>query len=332
MSGLLIVAGLLLEISAELSIELGRIMQMHWEDQQLFRSSENLAALDTSMRRSVSMGSMKRISSGNSLHRIKSSSHNNLSKLAEEPSQEQLNEDSFTQRLMRGITTILRSRLLMAIFTYNALYSSTSTLLSFQRAALVASRNATSSTESDTAFLANINMTSSIAVFLLQFSGAGAFVAHKCGSRLTLALMPLVRLIGVLCLAWWHVTSQGRPPNLIIFLILDECTRIMNMAVAKPVRESLWRGLSNEARYESKPIVDIIANRWGAGTMALTVSFLDRILAWIGSAPNQDGSRDIFGFPPVLFLCLCVAAWWAVVSVDLGHIRRRIDLELKKHQ
>jgi hypothetical protein len=335
MSGLLIVAAFLLEVSAELSIELGRIMQMHWEEQQLFRSSDNLASLDTSMKRSASLGSMKRVASGNSLHgKIKESqSHTGLASLAEEPATTpEINEDSFTQRLMRGLTTILRSRLLLAIFTYNALYASTSVLLSFQRAALVSNRNATHSTESDTAFLANINMASSLAVFLLQFSGAGAFVAHKCGNRLTLALMPMIRLLGVLCLAWWHVTSNGQPPNLILFLMLDECTRVMNLAVAKPVRESLWRGLSNEARYEAKPIVDTLANRWGGGSAAFLVSLMDKTLSWVGTTQNVDGSRDMFGFPPVLFLCMCVAAWWTVVSADLGNVRRRIDLELKKHQ
>jgi len=208
LSGLLMVAAFLLEASAELSIELGRIMQKHWEEQQLFKSSDDLAALDSSMKRSISTGSMKRVASGNSLH--KAANHKSFSDLVsadkskngaskhKPPIVEELNDDSFTQRLRRGITTILRSRLLMAIFTYNALYASTTVLLSFQRAALVAGRNATSSTESDTAFLANINMASSIAVFVLQLSGVGAYVAHACGSRGTLALMPLIRF-GSVC-------------------------------------------------------------------------------------------------------------------------------------
>ena len=341
LSGLLLVAAVLLEASAELSIELGRIMQKHWEEQQLFKSSDDLVALDSSMKRSVSLGSMKRVASGNSLH--KAANHKSFSDLANAsknegskhnpPNQEeQINDDSFTQRLMRGITTILRSRLLMAIFTYNALYASTTVLLSFQRAALVAGRTAISTTESDTAFLANINMASSIAVFLLQLSGVGAYVAHKCGSRGTLALMPLIRMLGVFGLAWWHQISNGKPPNLILFLLLDECTRVMNLAVAKPVRESLWRGLSNEARYEAKPIVDTLANRWGGGSAAFLVSLTDKILDIIGVGVDVNGGRSVFGFPPVLFLCMIVAAWWAMVSADLGNIRRRIDLELKKQQ
>jgi hypothetical protein len=348
LSGLLIVAATLLEASAELSIELGRIMQRHWEEQQLFKSTDDLAALDSSMKRSVSLGSMKRVASGNSLH--KAANHKSFSDLANAARstsgnaegenkqhkppivEEELNEDSFTQRLRRGITAILRSRLLMAIFTYNALYASTTVLLSFQRAELVANRNATSSTESDTAFLANINMASSIAVFLLQLSGVGAYVAHACGSRGTLALMPLFRLLGVFGLAWWHQSSNGKPPNLILFLMLDECTRVMNLAVAKPVRESLWRGLSNEARYEAKPIVDTLANRWGGGSAAFLVSLTDKMFDIMGVGFDANGGRYIFGFPPILFLCMIVASWWAMVSADLGNIRRRIDLELKKQQ
>ena len=220
----------------------------------------------------------------------------------------------------------------MAIFTYNALYASTTVLLSFQRAALIADRNDSTSAEADTAFLANINMASSVVVFILQASGMGAIVAQSCGPRGTLALMPLIRLLGVLSLAWWHQVSQGKPPNLLLFLVVDECCKIMNLAVAKPVRESLWRGLSNEARYEAKPIVDTLANRWGSGSAAFLVSFLNRTLDLIGIQVSEDGTRSLFGFPPVLLLCMTIAAWWSVVSADLGQIRHRIDLELKKRQ
>eukprot|EP00521_Asterionellopsis_glacialis_P008146 CAMPEP_0195287676 /NCGR_PEP_ID=MMETSP0707-20130614/4645_1 /TAXON_ID=33640 /ORGANISM="Asterionellopsis glacialis, Strain CCMP134" /LENGTH=793 /DNA_ID=CAMNT_0040347457 /DNA_START=422 /DNA_END=2800 /DNA_ORIENTATION=+ len=335
LSGLLVVAAFLLELSAELSIELGRIMQKHWEEEKHYKSTDDLTSLcDSSMKRSQSMESMKRVASGNSLNASlrNSNSNKSLSDLSssaaggKQPNnsngtdnnnnnmtiEEQMNDNSFTQRLMRGITTILRSRLLMAIFTYNALYASTSVLLSFQRAELVVNRNKghTASTTEDTAFLAKINMASSVAVFALQASGMGASIAHRSGPRGTLALIPLIRMGGVLGLAWWHVHSGGQPPNLTIFLILDECTRVINFAVAKPVRESLWRGLSNEARYEAKPIVDTLANRWGGGSAAFLVSCLDKTidLTRFGTVLD-DGKRSILGFSPNLLLCIIVAVW-----------------------
>ena len=46
----------------------------------------------------------------------------------------------------------------------------------------------------------------------------------------------------------------------------------------------------------------------------------------------EDGTKTLFGFPPVLILCSIAAVWWAVVSVDLGGIRMRIDADLKKQQ
>jgi len=359
--GVLVIAALIMELAAQLSLELGRIMQKHWEEQQIFKSTQDLAGLDSSMQRSTSLGSMKRVASGNSLMR-RSTSNQSMSRSAQSlqslDSQNNLNDsnsspsgsnnssnnaaatpitddNTFTQRLLRGITTILKSRLLMAIFTYNALFASTTVLLSFQRAALVANRNANAEETSiaqDTAFLAKINMSSSIAVFLFQASGIGARIASRLGSQGSLAAMPAIRLAGVLSLAWWHRFSQGRPPNLILFLILDECTRVVNLAVAKPVRESLWRGLSNEARYEAKPIVDTLANRWGAGSASFCVSAVHHVLVWMGrttaSGPSQD--EEIMGLPPVIFLCLLVAAWWVMVSLDLGQIRRKIDVELKK--
>ena len=347
--GLLVLAACLLEIAAELSIELGRIMQKHWEEQQqLFQSTTSLISLDPSMRRSTSLGSMKRISSGNSLNRIKSTTDLDKSRHASSGSLQSLGgsssahskpsaespatptEDTFSQRMLRGVTTILRSRLLMAIFTYNALYASTNVLLSFQRATLVANRGSTT-VQADTAFLANINMASSAAIFALQASGIGASMANLCGPRGTLVLMPLVRFLGVLALAWWHRVSGGEPPHLLAFLVLDECCKVMNLAVAKPVRESLWRGLSNEARYEAKPIVDTLANRWGGGSAAFLVSFVDKTMYWLGASVDpQAGTRNMFGLTPVLFLCLSISAWWTVVSADLGNIRGKIDVELAK--
>lgn len=335
-------------------------------------SGQHQASVDSSIRKSASLGSMKRIASGSHL------SNNNLANLAAASQQKQsgggmtraqsigsialssqdkakmdnnaiingqgggadqqqpmIDDNSFKQRLLRGITTILKSRLLMAIFTYNALYASTSVLLSFQRAELVANRSSSQSSNSavsNTAFLAKINTASSVAVFALQASGLGAYIANGCGQRGALALMPIIRLCGVILLGWWHLISGGQPPDLILFLVIDEFTKVINFAIAKPVRENLWRGLSAEARYEAKPIVDTLANRWGGGSAAFLVSFINRItdLTGLGVVNEQNGERSIFGFPPVLLLCMIISAWWTAVSADVGNIRRKIDLELKK--
>jgi hypothetical protein len=104
------------------------------------------------------------------------------------------------------------------------------------------------------------------------------------------------------------------------------------MAIAKPVRESLWRGLSNEARYEAKPLSDTLSNRWGGGSAAFLVSSVDKMLDWMRIDKDISGVRNICGLTPTLFLCLVISAWWAAVSADLGQIRRNIDLELKKRQ
>lgn len=346
-------------------------MQRHWEEQMKFTSCGDLASLsgsevslngsniDSSMKKSVSLGSMKRVASsqGNlsqfnntaqpaknsnsgGMTRAKSIGTLNMTgeekaKLESEANDKKIIDDnSFKQRLLRGVTTILRSRLLMAIFTYNALYASTSVLLSFQRAELVVNRSSTeTSAVSNTAFLAKINTASSVAVFALQASGLGALIASSCGQRGALALMPLIRLGGVILLGWWHWWSRGQPPDLMLFLIIDEFTKVINFAIAKPVRENLWRGLSAEARYEAKPIVDTLANRWGGGSAAFLVSFISRIAPLLGVGEvDAKGEMTIFGFPPVLLLCIIISAWWTAVSADVGNIRSKIDMELKKQQ
>jgi len=346
-------------------------------------SAHDLKEIDASLKRTISIGSMKRVASGNSISGLKrigsqngmlhkqnlsamdqnqeiqssnekesipdsittsssSSSPPNMpigqdtNKSYNIGNEQAIDDNTFKQRLLRGVRTIIRSKLLLTIFTYNALYASTSVLLSFQRAQLVANRSensaSTNNAESDTAFLAKINFASSVAVFALQASGLGAYVAHICGQRGTLALMPVVRLCGVLLLTWWHFHGNGKPPNLILFLVLDEFTRVINFAIAKPVRESLWRGLSNEARYEAKPIVDTLANRWGGGSAAFIVGCIDTLLDFVNFGDGEQGNKTIFGFPPTLILLLAIAAWWTGVSAHLGYVRNTIDLELKKQK
>ena len=367
--GLLIVSAILLEISAELSIELGRIMQKHWEEQQIFKSNQDLTSLDPSMKRTASSGSMKRVASGNTLYSAQQLQQHSMKRVASgnsihsatrlssgslssmtnsEQQNKKMNEDgkqgigatdviddnTFTQRLLRGVTTILRSRLLMTIFTYNALFSSINTLLSFQHAELVSNRKKDTTVSADTAFLANINFVSSIAMFAMQSSGAGAFITQLFGTRGSLALMPLIRLGGLVGLCWWHRSTDGQPPNLTLFLMLDEFTKVINQAVAKPVRESLWSDLNNEARYEAKPIIDVLANRWGAGSASFCVYIISRVLLLLGQTQDMvkgDATNPVvLGLSPVLFLGLIVSAWWVGVSLDLGQLRARIDLELKK--
>ena len=329
----------------------------------------NNRSVDSCMKRISSSGSMKRVASGNSIAAAMRSQNslvnmdgmggnkNNINintgtsinlkgggtsenvmiiQNAQISTEEDVQDDNtFKQRLLRGVNTILKSRLLMTIFMYNALYATTTTLLSFQRAELVANRSSKTDNNmhSDTAFLARINIISSVAVFALQASGTGAFIASTLGQRGTLSLMPMVRMIGVAMLILWHIKGDGSPPNLTFFLVLDEFTKVINFAVAKPVRESLWLGLSNEARYEAKPIVDTLANRWGSGSAAFLMSLLDRIMIYTGLGEElEDGTKSLFGFPPLWILCAIAAVWWAFVSADLGYIRHRIDLELKKQQ
>lgn len=361
--GLLVVSAVLLEISAELSIELGRIMQQHWEEQQIYRSTQDLTSLDPSMKRSTSVGSMKRVASGNSLFASQQAAQQNMKRVTSGNSihsdiknsscslaslgnadnqqggpatPDVVDDNTFLQRLQRGIAAILNSRLLMTIFTYNALFSSITTLLSFQRAELVANRKKDTTVSADTAFLANVNMVSSIVQFAMQFSGAGASVTQRCGLRGSLALMPVIRLGGLIWLCWWNKTTNGQPPNLILFLTLDEFTKVINLAVAKPVRESLWRGMSSEARYEAKPIIDVLANRWGAGSASVCVHAVSWVSLFLRQSSNETSSDPaVCGLPPVLFLGLIVSAWWVGVSLDLGDQRIRCDRELelqKKNQ
>jgi len=75
--------------------------------------------------------------------------------------------------------------------------------------------------------------------------------------------------------------------------MLHQVWHYLLFRLSKPVRENLWRGLSNEARYEAKPIVGTLASRWGAGSAAFLMSLLDSIMdTGVG---KELGTKSLFG-------------------------------------
>ena len=63
------------------------------------------------------------------------------------------------------------------------------------------------------------------------------------------------------------------------------------------------------------------------------MSLLNSIMVHTGVGEELgDGTKSLFGFPPLLILCSISAVWWAVVSADSGQIRLGIDAELLKRQ
>jgi AAA family ATP:ADP antiporter len=147
-------------------------------------------------------------------------------------------------------------------------------------------------------------------VNLLTF-GLGLFVTGRLVTRFgmpaTLALLPVIAAAGLLVIAF--------APILTIMLAVDISRRAGNYGVTRPAREMLFTSIDREARFKSKPVVDVVVYRGG-----------DAFWAWV-IAILTDGLG--LGYAILAAIGAGIAAIWAASGVYLGRVfnRREAGLE-----
>jgi AAA family ATP:ADP antiporter len=145
-------------------------------------------------------------------------------------------------------------------------------------------------------------------VNLLTF-GLGLFVTGRLVTRfgmpLTLALLPVIAAAGLLIIAF--------APILTIMLAVDISRRAGNYGVTRPAREMLFTSIDREARFKSKPVVDVVVYRGG-----------DAFWAWL-IAIFTDGLG--LGYAILAAVGAAIAAIWAASGVYLGRVFNRREAE-----
>jgi AAA family ATP:ADP antiporter len=123
----------------------------------------------------------------------------------------------------------------------------------------------------------------------------------------TLALLPVIAAAGLLVIAF--------APILTIMLAVDISRRAGNYGVTRPAREMLFTSIDREARFKSKPVVDVVVYRGG-----------DAFWAWV-IAILTDGLG--LGYAILAAIGAGIAAIWAASGVYLGRVfnRREAGLE-----
>jgi AAA family ATP:ADP antiporter len=141
-------------------------------------------------------------------------------------------------------------------------------------------------------------------VNLLTF-GLGLFVTGRLVTRfgmpLTLALLPVIAAAGLLVIAF--------QPILIIILAVDISRRAGNYGVTRPAREMLFTSIDREARFKSKPVVDVVVYRGGDAVWAAAIAFL------------TDGLG--LGYAILAAVGAGIAAIWAWSGIYLGRVFNR---------
>jgi AAA family ATP:ADP antiporter len=200
---------------------------------------------------------------------------------------------------LAGITHVLTSPYLLGICAYMLLFTIGSTILYFQQAEIVGARYA--DREARTAFLATIDTVVQSLTILAQLFITGR-VLKWLGVGATLAIMPVLSLVGFTALGTWG--------TLAVFVVFQVLRRAGEYAFGRPAREVLFTVVSAEDKYKAKNFIDTFVYRGG-----------DQIGAWsyagLSAAGLAAGTISLLAAPMSLV--------WLVVAYWLGRRNARME-------
>ena len=200
---------------------------------------------------------------------------------------------------LAGITHVLTSPYLLGICAYMLLFTIGSTILYFQQAEIVGARYA--DREARTAFLATIDTVVQSLTILAQLFITGR-VLKWLGVGATLAIMPVLSLVGFTALGTWG--------TLAVFVVFQVLRRAGEYAFGRPAREVLFTVVSAEDKYKAKNFIDTFVYRGG-----------DQIGAWsyagLSAAGLAAGTISLLAAP--------MSIAWLVVAYWLGKRNARME-------
>ncbi|MDP4610167.1 MAG: MFS transporter [Opitutales bacterium] len=144
--------------------------------------------------------------------------------------------------------------------------------------------------------LGSVELATNILTILLGVFATNR-IARKFGMPTTLSMVPFI--VGLLLLL------LSANPAIILVLALQVTRRAGNYAITRPGREILYTAVDREARFKTKPIIDVAVYRGGD-------VFWIWIIAFLG-----DGVLNL-GASAILCAGAAIAILWGFVGVYLG--------------
>ncbi|WP_413742792.1 NTP/NDP exchange transporter [Sodalis sp. RH15] len=201
--------------------------------------------------------------------------------------------------IFTGMTHTFRSPYLLGIAFFILFYSTTSTILYFQQAAIAAAHFADRGAR--TAFFADIDFWVNVVTLVFQLFITGRLMKWA-GVAVTLCALPLFSVAGF--------TVLSASPAVGVFVAVQVARRVSNFALARPAREVLFTSVPKEDRYKTKNFIDTVVYRSG-----------DQLAGWSYAGLLALG-LSITG---IAILAIPLSALWLALSFWLG--RRQEDLE-----
>jgi len=149
--------------------------------------------------------------------------------------------------------------------------------------------------------LGSVELATNILTILLGLFATNR-LSRKFGMATTLSIIPFI--VGVLLLL------LSANPAILLVLVLQVARRSGNYAITRPAREILYTAVDREARFKTKPFIDVAVYRGGDVFWIWVVAFLG------------DGWLDL-GLTSILCVGAGVAILWGFVGVFLGRKHER---------
>jgi AAA family ATP:ADP antiporter len=196
-----------------------------------------------------------------------------------------------------GIAHALKSPYLINVSLFMLLYSVTSTLLYFQQASIVS--HSIPGRGAQIAFFARVDLMVDILTLGCQLFLTGR-VLLACGVAVTLAMLPLLSVIGFGALALFPTVAA-----VVGFQVLR---RAGNFAITRPTREVLFTVVSREDRFKAKSFIDTVVYRLG-----------DQVGAWSSALIGALG----LGTSVAALVAIPISCIWLGNSLWLGRRQER---------
>lgn len=200
--------------------------------------------------------------------------------------------------VLSGIAHLLKSPYLLGICIYMLLYPIVSTVLYMQQSVFADTFFVDRALR--TVFFAQLDLAVNILTLITQVFLTGRII-RRLGVGVTLALMPILCIIGFSGLGLWWVLP--------VFVVFQVLRRAGNYALARPARETLWTVVNREDKFKAKNFADTAIYRAG-----------DQIGAWSQKLLHVMG----FGMAGMAFSAIPVAVVWLFVALWLGRQQTRI--------
>lgn len=191
----------------------------------------------------------------------------------------------------RGFLDFIQNPFLRKIGVFIVLYTSISTFLYFEQKNMLAAYSLAERSQ----ILGAVDWIVNILTFSIAFFATSRIV-NRFGMPVALAMIPFLMCGGLLLLT---ITS-----SLLITLGLQVVRRAGNYALTKPAREMLFTQVTQEERFKSKPVIDIVVYRGG-----------DMLTSW-GVALLTEGLN--LGLGAMAGIGSLIAGLWTVTGLRLG--------------